>query len=102
MPRVLSGPSDELSLLLRAVEKAVLECVAREGIHKDLAVTTLKYVRLDPSFTIGCLDHSNDLKKKIIKYYLMMRMFFASDAFNAKENERQKQARKSYNKRSKL
>ena len=98
----LTLPSDELVELLRAVERAVLECVGKHGIHKDMAFTTAKYLRLDPAFIIGCLDHTAALTKKIIKYYITMRMFHAADAYTKQETEKNARKMKSHTKQAKV
>ena len=98
----LTLPSDELATFLRSVERAVLQCMSKHGVHNDMAFTTARYLRLDTSIQIGCLDHSDVLKKKLLKFYLIMRMFHASDAYNAQVTEKEARKIKSHSKTAKV
>lgn len=76
-------PSDELRSLVEAVEKAIRECVTNHDLHADVFTTTLRYLKLHPSAYVGCPDHKEALSKKIVKFYLTMRLFFVADRVNA-------------------
>ncbi|KAK3919880.1 Cytochrome c oxidase subunit 1 [Frankliniella fusca] len=74
--------SDELVNLVEAVEKAVGDCMTNHKFHADLVFTTLKYLVIKSDCFVGCLNHRDIVTKKLIRYYLVVRQFFASDIGN--------------------
>lgn len=97
-------PSEEMRSLVAALETAVRESLHNHGIQTDIFKKTLEYIRLDPAKDlVGCILHKEDITKKIIRYYLVMRMFFAIDRRNKEiELERRKQEAKKLVKKSRL
>lgn len=75
--------SDSLAELIRAVETAVNECVGNHNVHKEMIFTTLKHLRIDAKCMVGCMEHMTEVTKRVLKFYLVTRMFFAGDMKNA-------------------
>lgn len=78
-----SIPSNTLVSLIKAVEFAVSDTMSNSGVHEEMIFTALKYLRLDVSCFVGCIDHTQELTKAMLKYYLYTRMFFAADMKNS-------------------
>lgn len=94
----LTLPSTELANLITAVEYAVCNTMSNYGVHGDMAFTTLQNLNINAGCFVGCLNHTSELTKKIVEYYLMTRMFFAGDMKKQemeKLKEKSKQKRKS-------
>ena len=75
--------SPELKNLVSSCEKATRDSLAAHDINGDLFKTTLKYLTLDlDNSYVGCIQNKADVTKRLIKFYLTMRMFFAIDNKN--------------------
>ncbi|KAK3932944.1 T-box protein VegT [Frankliniella fusca] len=96
-----SIPSDALVSLIKAVEFAVCDTMSTSDVHQDMIFTSLKFLKIDVSCFVGCLDHTHDVTKALVKYYLFTRMFFAADMKNA-EMARKKERNEQFAKQSKL
>lgn len=94
-------PSNELAKLVEAAERAVQICFKENAVHQDMFITCLRYIKLEQENLVGCLDHMHEVSKKVIKFYIVMRMFFVSDRKNLELEEKQR-LRKQHAKQSKL
>lgn len=99
-----SYASNEMVDLIKAVEKAVQESIHHHGFHKDMYITALRYLRLTPGQMVGCVNHMESVTKKLVTFYLTMRMFFAADRKNEEieEKNKAKSTMKKYTKQAKL
>ncbi|KAE8739250.1 hypothetical protein FOCC_FOCC015248 [Frankliniella occidentalis] len=93
--------SDEMVRLIKAAEKAVQESTHNHDIHEDMFITTLKYLKIEPGSMVGCINHMEEVTKKIVMFYLTMRMFFIAERKN-KESEKARLLKKEYTKAAKL
>ena len=74
-----SLPTDSLVALIKAIEIAAAECVAKQGFHEDMLFTTMKYINIDSSCFVGCLEHVTETTKRVMRFYLITRMFWAGE-----------------------
>ncbi|KAK3928702.1 DNA transposase [Frankliniella fusca] len=93
--------SHTMVCLIKASERAIQDCVKNHDVHEDMYITTLRYLKLDSDQMVGCIDHMQEVTKKVVQFYLTMRLFFVADHKN-KENEKAKTMKKQYAKQSKL
>ena len=94
-------PSDSLVALIKAVEVAAADCHANHGVQEDMLFTTVKqYLKINADCFVGCLEHTEVVTKKILKYYLITRMYFAS-AMKNNEISNEKDKRKDQRRQSK-
>lgn len=95
-----SYPTDTMARLIARLHQAMYDCSRFHEIHTDFVFTTLKYVRIDASCYVGCLEHVTDITKQIMMYYMGCMMHFMSGMKNA-QFKRTKEKTKSLRKQSK-
>lgn len=96
-----SYPSNEMASLICRVEKAMQDCFHDNNLEENIFIKVIKYLKIENSDKVGCIEHKDEITKKIIKFYLTMRMFFVTQEKN-REVEEKRNLKKQFNKQAKL
>ncbi|KAJ8683278.1 hypothetical protein QAD02_019070 [Eretmocerus hayati] len=84
----LKRPTPGLVRFLSVIEDSVLEVVGTLGINIDTLFQILDNLKTKSIPRIGCADHSEDLTKKLLNFYVVMRGSFLCDSANMNCSER--------------
>lgn len=92
----LRHPSRSLFSTIKAIEKAAQEAFDENTIVGDLFWIVLEKLEWFPLPSLGCTAHDQDMMARIVKFYIVMRMFFFCKKSNQKLqlSEKVKNARK--------
>lgn len=92
----LRHPSRSLFSTIKAIEKAAQEAFDENTIVGDLFWIVLEKLEWFPLPSLGCTAHDQDMMARVVKFYIVMRMFFFCKKSNQKLqlSEKVKNARK--------
>lgn len=68
--------------------------MAENDVSTELYVDIMKHLRLAPEHHVGCLAHKDVVTKRIISFYLTMRVFQVLDKKNESFKTKKKQGKK--------
>ncbi|XP_066590533.1 uncharacterized protein [Prorops nasuta] len=93
---LLKHPSKTLCLLLQKVEKNIMEVILKNNkIEADTFFHILYSLQETEIPKVGCSIHLDNLTRKILNFYLIMRANFLSKGENKKANKAKEQTKKS-------
>lgn len=78
----LTYPSDALVKTLTPVESTILKVADSPTRDKNILFAVVECLRHVIVPLVGCSIHASEFTRKIVKSYLIMRMFFISDRWN--------------------
>lgn len=86
----LLHPSVKLQKLIELLEIAVMTVVGDSNVESDLLFKVTEVVEQLSPLLIGCDNHSKQLTRRIITFYITTRMYFISKQWNKNNNQRSK------------
>lgn len=95
-------PSDGLVKTLAVVESKILEVASSPTRDKNILFAVVESLRTIIVPLVGCALHASEFTKKILKSYLVMRMFFISDSWNNELAAKSRKEKKDHTKRAHL
>lgn len=91
----LKHPSKELVSLITSIENAIMEVVQGRLPQADtLFKVTEKLEEMSPLSHVGCSNHSNDLTRRVMSFYLTTRMHFLAKQTNLNSIEKRQSKEK--------
>ena len=61
------------------LEQAIVDSLSTLDLHQNSLFSAMAFVDHDPRNTVGCAAHSGTVTRQVIKYHLIMRMYFATE-----------------------
>lgn len=85
-------PSNNLFNLVFELENKFTNCFSFNKLHRDSIVDIVTTLNVSNSVKVGCIEHQNMLTNKIVKFYILTRLYFYLKQLNKnRESKRERQ-----------